>query len=183
MEDKKKIYQEILDVITKHKDIVPYEISRISDKLELYLWGIELYEKYGLLISEDKISNKDYIIINDYLFLGMYGEKYNRTISWLDSGNQPEDELLLDIGFSTGAYIFGKDYPVELFREFFNELKTYNPKYTDSHNNSLYFSMDNAAKMLNAFQAIIDKYHEKNRTDSKLRKIKKLQEELEKLTT
>jgi len=71
--------------------------------------------------------------------VGWWGEKYGRHISWSDDGKQPEDELLLVISFPTGAYIFGDDYPTEFFKEFFQELKTYNPKYTDTTNKTLYF--------------------------------------------
>ncbi len=108
-------------------------------------------------------------------------EKHGRKISWSEDDSQPEDEFLLDISFATGAYIFGDDCPIELFKEFFNELKSYGPKYIDKHNKCLYFSMENAGRVFNEFENILNKYNEKNKEDEKKRRVKKLKAELEKL--
>jgi len=109
------------------------------------------------------------------------GEKYQRTISWSDNGDQPDDELLLLIKFPTGAYIFGEDYPTDLFHKFFTELVKLKPKYTDIHNSTLYYSMDNAGSVYNEFNLLYKKYHELNKEDYKQRKIQKMKDELEKL--
>ena len=112
-----------------------------------------------------------------------FGKKKRRTISWSDDGRQPEDdELLLSISFATGAYIFSDDYPETLFKDFFNELASYAPKYKDTVNKCLYFSMDNAGKIFNDFDAILAKYKSLNKEDFKKRKIEKLKKELETLS-
>jgi hypothetical protein len=92
-----------------------------------------------------------------------------------------KNETLLCIKFPTGAYMFGEDYPVEFFQRFFLELKSYNPKYVDSTNKGLYFSLDNAGKIHNAYRDIIKKYREENLKDLKQRKIKKMKDDLAKL--
>jgi len=63
----------------------------------------------------------------------------------------------------------------------FLELKTYNPKYIDSTNKSLYFSLDNASEIYNAYDSIIKRYREENQEDFKQRKIQKMKEDLAKL--
>lgn len=178
----KKAYKEILELLSRHKDICNYDIDDFRRKYELHVFGLELKEKYGLDINPTEIYSLDWNRFGDHKFIGRFGEKYRRTISWSDDAKQPKDEVLLYISFSTGAYIFGEDYPTEIFKEFWQELKSYKPKYIDTHNNSLYFSMDNARNIFNEFSSILNKYREKNIVDSKQRKIKKLQQELGELT-
>lgn len=104
-------------------------------------------------------------------------------ISWSDDGRQPsEDEYLYVISFPTGAYIFGQHYPTELFKEFFHELRSYNPKYTDSANKSLYFGKDNAKEIHRDFPEIIKKYRGKVKDDYKRIRKEQLEEELRKLS-
>ena len=174
-------YKEILEIIGKYQEICVYDFKDMELKAKKHLFGVELKEKYNFNIKPKDIYSLDYNKFGSYMSISKCGEKYRRTISWSDDGKQPEDEMLLSIGFSTGAYIFGEDYPTELFQEFFQELKSYNPKYTDTTNKNLYFSMDNAGKIFNEFQNILKKYYEKNKVDLKKRKRKKLEVELEKL--
>ena len=181
-EQTKKAYTEILETINKYKDVVLYDYNDLQSRSNNHLFGLELKEKYGFEIKPEDIRSLDWNRFGNYLGIGLYGEKYRRTISWSDDGKQPEDELMVCISFPTGAYIFGDDYPTELFQQFWNELKTYNPKYSDTVNGNLYFSMENGAKVFNEFNEILNKYYELNEKDAKKRKIKKLQEELEELT-
>ena len=180
-------YKEILDVIKKHREICVYDVNEMEFLAKKHLFGIELKEKYGFNIEPRNIQSLDWNRFSDYMSLGLWGKTYNRKISWPDDGKQPEDELLLELNFSTGAYIFGDfsdhDYPTEFFKEFFQELKAYNPKYVDTTNKNLYFSMVNAGKIFNEFPALLTKYYDLNKTDAKERKIKKLQAELDKLQT
>lgn len=175
----KKAYAEVLETMGKYKDIIVYDYNTLDRQSKNHLFGVELQEKYGLDINPLDIHSLDYICFGDHRSIGWWGEKYRRTISWSDDGKQPEDELLLCLGFSTGAYIFGDDYPVELFQEFWQELKTYNFKYIDTTNKNLFFSMENAGKIFNEFPVILKRYSEINRGQAKERQIKKLQAELE----
>lgn len=178
-------YKEILDVLKKHRETCVYDVNELESLAKKHLFGIELKEKYGLNVQPRDIKSLEWNRFGDYLSIGLFGEKYRRTISWSDDGKQPEDELMLYLCFPTGAYIFGNssddDYPSQFFREFWDELKTYNPKFSDTVNKSLYFSMGNSGKIFNEFPAILKKYNEKNKEDFKLRKIKRMEEELLKL--
>jgi hypothetical protein len=176
-----KAYKAIFKVLKKYKDAIVFDIDNLAIKAAYHLFGIKLKEKYGLNINPKDIYSLDYQKLKDNVFIGWFGHKYNRTISWPDDDTQPEDELLLYIDFPTGAYIFGSDYPSAFFQKFFSELKKYNPKYTDSHNKSLYFSMDNASKIFNEYDIIIKRYHEENAIDIKKRGIRKMEDELLKL--
>jgi len=175
-------YQEILSVLNKYKDIVRYNYNDLDVEAKKHLFEIELQEKYGLNIGKGRVDSLDYIRINDYCSISWWGEKYRRTISWLDEGKQPTDELLVVFGFSTGAYIFGDDYPKEFFQEFWNELKSYNPTYIDTTNKNMYFSIDTAKDVFNKFPDILKKYYKKNEEDAKQREIKRLKEKLETLS-
>lgn len=181
LEKAKKAYSEIFELVEKCGDLCIFDTNELKRKSKCHLLGIELREKYNIDIDPKKIQSPDYNRFGDYMSIGHWGEKYRRTISWSDNGIQPEDELLLSISFPTGAYIFGDDYPTHLFDTFFDELKTYCPKYIDTHNNGLYFSMDKAGNVFNNFKNIMDKYRELNKEDFKQRKIIKLKEELDKL--
>ena len=177
----KKIYDKILELVEKNKDDLVFDFSDMKSKAERHLFGIELKEKYGLNIDPQKIQSLDWNRFGEYMSIGRWGEKHKRTISWSDNDEQPDDEWLLQICFPTGAYIFGEDYPEELFKTFFNELKTYKPSYSDSHNQALYFSLNNASNIFNIFNIILKKYYDLNKADYKVRKIKKMEDELKKL--
>ena len=186
--DAEKAYKSILKLLKKHKDICVFDVEELERKSKLHLFGLQLKEEYGLNIIPTRVDSFEWQRWGDYRSIGWWGSKYRRTISWSDSGKQPEDELLFCIGFSTGAFIFGidggltdKEYPIKFFQKFWEELKTYKPKYIDSHNNSLYFSMDNAKDIFNNFDDILQKYNNINREDVKQRRIEKMESDLKKL--
>lgn len=104
-----------------------------------------------------------------------------KPISWPDDGRQPKDEYLYQIRFPTGAYIFGSHYLTELFNRFWNELKTYNPKYIDTTNNCLYFSPENAAEIHYTYDEIYKKYKDQASDEQKKMKKEELKRELAKL--
>lgn len=170
MEKSQQAYKEILELVSKYEDLVIFNLKSLQEQSKKHLFALELKEKHGFNITPDQIGSIDYSRFGDYMALGMWGEKYRRNVSWSDDNSQPTDELLLCISFGTGAYIFGDDYPIELFKEFFEELKTYNPKYKDTVNKSLYWSLENAG--------ILQKYKNKYRDGEKERKIAKLKKEL-----
>lgn len=177
------IYRDILKVAKSYNksELNNWDIEGIITKAKLYLHGVSIIDDYGLNIDPNKISSFDWNELREYIYIGNWGDKYNRTISWSDNGEQPKDELLLTIKFPTGAYIFGDDYPTKLFEKFFNELKAYNPKYSDTANKNLLFSMDNAKDVFNDFDGLLKKYHQINIEDRKQRKIDKMKSELQKL--
>ena len=151
-----KIYDEIFKLLNKYKDQIIFDIEDLQRKALNHLYGLELKEKHGLNIDPKDIHSLNYSRFGEYMSIGLWGDKYGRRVSWSDDDLQPEDEMLLQISFPTGAYIFGnnsafstKDYPVEFFNKFFNELKSYKPKYTDSHNHNLYNFLDQILQIYN----------------------------------
>lgn len=111
----------------------------------------------------------------------LMGDKHRRTIGCSDDGRQPVDEWLFVVGFTSGAYMLHKDYPTEVFSEFFNELKKWEPKYVDSANKSLYFEPSKAKQIFNEYFDIRDKYVKKADVYVKQKRIQDLKDELSKL--
>ena len=175
-----KAYKEIFKVLNKYKSEIVFDVDNLESNAKLHLFGVTLVEKYGFNLDPKKIYSADYQNLKENVSIGFWDGKY-RKVSWSDDGRQPNKETLLCISYPTGAYIFGDDYPEELFKKFFQELKSYNPKYIDTVNKCLYFSLDNAGKIYNDYDSIIEIYHRKNKRELKQRKINKLKEELAKL--
>jgi len=178
-----KAYSEIIKVLYKHRDICVYDIEDLERRSEHHLFGIRLKETHGFNIDPKTIHSCDWINLGDYVSVGLWGEEHRRKISWPDNGKQPKNEMLLQFSFPTGAYIFGEDYPTDLFQKMFMEIISYSPKYIDSHNSSIYFSMDNAGIIFNEFKNILKKYHELNKADYRQRQIVRLEESLAILKT
>lgn len=180
MNTTEKAYKEILKLLNRHKDVIVFDIDDLQTKAKHHLFGVELVEKYGFNLDPKRIHNTDWQELKDHVYIGFWdGEK--RKIPWSDDGSQPNNEVLLCIKYSTGAYIFGDDYPVEFFQKFFLELKSYKPKYVDSTNKGLYFSMDNAGEIFNNYDSIVKRYYEENKEDIKQRRIKQMKIDLAKL--
>lgn len=180
MKNAKEVYREILNVLNKYKNDIVFDVADLEIKAKHHLFGIELVEKYGFDIDPKRIYSTDWQKLMDNMYIGFWdGER--RSISWSDDGRQPKNETLLNLNYPTGAYIFGRDYPTDFFQKFFLELKTYEPKYIDSHNSSLYFSLENAGKIHNAYKGILKRYYEENKEDIKQRKIKQMKADLAKL--
>lgn len=111
----------------------------------------------------------------------LMGDKHRRTIGCSDDGRQPDEEWLFAVGFTTGAYMLHKDYPTKVFSEFFNELKKWEPKYTDSANKTLYFEPSKAKQIFSEYFGIRDKYVKKADIYVKHKRIQDLKDELSKL--
>ena len=174
-------YTELIQALEKHKDLDIGELHKLISIIDGRLFAAELEEKYGLKTDHSKFWNRDYINLNNYVGIFKYGEGTRRSISWSDDDTQPGDEYLYAIQFSTGAYIFGEDYPTEIFNKFFVELKSHKPDFCDSHNHGLYWRLENTQQINDKFQDILKHWSEVNREDAKRRKKEALQKEIEKL--
>jgi len=181
----REAYDEILDILRKHDVLHFVNAGELERQVELYLFGLELKETYGLNIDPSQIKDLDYQRFGSHKIIGLFGKKYNREISWPSDGRQPKNERLFVISIPTGAYFFGDvgvgDYPIEFFQKFWLELKSYNPDYVDDVNKALYWKLENAKEIFNDYDSIVKKYHELNKEDAKQRKIKKMREEIERL--
>ena len=174
-----EIYNEILSVLDKHDTFIKneYELD-IRYKLKSKIKVQEITNRFGInTISLD--FSGTHVRIDDFRMLGLYGEQYNRTISWSDDGRQPENEWLYLISFPTGAYIFGESYPTHTFDKMFDELKTYGPVYSDTRNHNLYFDEKNAKFVDDNFSKILNKYRDLANKELVETKIKKLKAQLE----
>lgn len=161
-------------------------IGDTTERLEVMKGQLELENEFGFPFNKN--SHATWLSVGreycDHMKLGLFGKDTGRSISWPDNGHQPlfnSTEWLLVIEFSTGAYIFGDHYPTKTFNAFFEELKTFSPKYCDSNNHSLYFSSENAAKVVEAFYDIKASYSEQSRLEMVEKKRNELQKQLDAL--
>lgn len=175
-----KIYESILKIARKNKDVLNYDLYDLELKAKNHLFEIELKETYGLELGNRKINNIRYQELKDNVHL-TFIDSETSTISWEDEGRQPKGERLIKFSYSIGAFIFGGDYPTIFFNKFFEELKSYNPDYIDTVNHSLYFKLENAKDIFNNYDTIIKKYYELNHEDAKQRKIKALESQIQEL--
>lgn len=187
MKETEQVYRDIFKVLDKYQGIHTFDVDDMKRKAKCHLHEVKLVEEYGMNIMPNTINNIDWNKIDDYRSICWMGDKYKRRVSWSDDGSQPTDEYMLIISFPTGAYIFGdggmfdKDYPINFFNQFWNELKSYSPKYIDTANHSLYFPIETCANIFNDFNGILKKYHNLNKEDIKQRRIEKMKKELEQL--
>lgn len=182
--DEIKAYKSVLKTLIDNPNLFGYHRYTIQSIAEGCIYANELASKYGFKINTSEPISSDWHKLRDYTYLGLY-DGVARKISWSDDNRQPKNEILLQICFPEGAYIFGSsfenDYPTEFFHRFFDELRAYNPKFTDSANKALYFSLENAGVVFNEFPKILEKYRKENLLDAKKRKAEKLRKEAEKL--
>ena len=181
-----KAYKEIFDVLEKYNDIcgICYDLYSIKTNSKKHLFLLYLNE-LGYNINTQLCFNDFYCIehinIGKFISISKYGGDTNRTISYEADGKEPNDEFLLAISFSTGAYIFSEDYPKEYFQMFFDELQTYNPDYKDIANSSLYWKIENGVEIFSKFHSILDKYKQEYNEYAKKEKIKNLEKRLNEL--
>ena len=192
MVDIKQAYTDILQVCEKYKDIEWYEfadIERMAESCKEHLEVIRWKEEHGIILKHNsRILNMNYIEVTDNICLSYFNnakeekEKwYWRYISWSDDDTQPNNEWLMNISFPTGAYIFWDHYPKNIFEELFEELNSYWPKFIDTANKCLYFSLDKAWKIQSEYKTILKKYEELSRQEFVRIKKEKLQKELDSL--
>lgn len=167
------------------EDLDISDFARAYESAKKKLYAIKLREDYGIpkIIDSMVVSAEPdvYVRIDDGMYIASMGKQYSRPISWSADGRQPKGEVMLEICFPTGPYILGNDYPKELFAEMWKELKTYDFEYVDDVNHCLYFPLDKAAPIANAYRDILSKYRKRYRDEVNIRRAAKLRLELEKL--
>ena len=183
MKEKKEKYDEIFKLLEKYKNDIEFNIKELKDIADKDLLKQELKEKYNIDLDINKgyITNTiNYIVVNRYMSIIMFNNKTGYEIPYPDNIKQPENERLLMLKFSIGSIMFQSeddDYPSEYFKKFWKELKTYKPKYIDSHNKGLYFSIDKAGDIYNNFNNILKKYLNLSKKEIAKRRLKKIKEE------
>lgn len=174
-------YKSVLDLMDKHKEFFEkeYELD-IRSKLKTKINVLEISNDFGINVMNVRVeSYGNFFKLNDYCSIGLWGEVHRRTISWSDDGKQPSDEWLYQISFPTGAYIFGEHYPTDTFNKFFDELKSFQPKYSDSNNHNLYFAKDTAKNVHDSFSDLMKKYRDLSKDEYKKNQINELEKKLE----
>ena len=156
-----------------NKDSKTWELKNINDKVNDLLEKVEKLNKYKELDTDCDVFGK----LN---FVGNCGIWFIKEI--LNVG-KIEPETLLCIEFPTGAYLFGDDYDVEYFHEFYKELKDVQPKYEDELNHKLYYSFkdDVAFTAYKHYKDTLSKYIERYKERKKTRRIEMLKDELKRL--
>lgn len=161
------------------------QFAHAYDEVRKSLYAIRLQEDFGIHgVTRGMVRHVEpdvYVVINEHMHIASMGEKYCRTIAWSADRRQPKDEIMLVLTFPTGAYIFGDSYPTALFNDMWAEIKTFNFKYVDDVNHNVYFSLDEAAPIANAFRDILQKYYKRFRDEFNVRRAAELRRELEKL--
>lgn len=178
--DCRKAYKEMLDVFEKHSEaLVGDSYLDVSDRLKMLLNWEDVFDKFGFSVHRSKLYSHEYAEISQYERLSFYSKENKRQLSWPDDGNQPEKEWLYSVQFSSGAYIFSSDYPTKTFNKFFDELKSFKPKYADTVNHCLYFDETNAIDVHNNLKALFDKYKDEVADEVNQLKIDELNRQIE----
>ena len=131
-----------------------------------------LYKKWQLDINDYNWRNGNREI--EY-GIGIY------TFNEITNYGSIEPEELLKISFPTGAYVFGDDYDIEFFSEFYKELHLVEPKYEDSLNKSLYYSVENGKEAYEHYRNTYKKYCDNLAERRKQNRIKQIEKELSQL--
>lgn len=174
-------YREILQAINNNDDIASQDSGiDIRDRLESRIELEEISEEFGINIT-NKDAQPGRIELSYGISITMMGDDHKRTISWSDDGRQPKNERLLCVGFPTGGYIFGDEYPTKTFNAYFAELCEFGPKYKDSMNHYLYFDSSNSAIVYKAVKELYKKYQGLVKAELEEREIAALEVRLSKL--
>lgn len=154
-------------------DSKTWELRSIYDKINDLVRKVEMLNKYEQLDADCDVFGK----IN---FVGDCGIWFIKEI--LNVG-KIEPETLLYIGFPTGAYIFGDEYDIDYFFEFYEEVKIIEPKYEDKINHKLFYSFENdmAFKAYKHYKNTLFKYQKRYKDRKKDRRIEELKNELKRL--
>ncbi|WP_099467842.1 hypothetical protein [Konateibacter massiliensis] len=178
------IYEEMIEKL-QTKEKLNSNDEQILSKLKKESNIVKATEKYGVDFLHRRFIGINYT--QDGIPYGLVDLSPSSTyigkheeITNIGMFETPEN--LLSIRFSTGAYIFGEDYPTAFFREFYNEfLETMQPKYRDNINNRTFYELDRIKEVLEKFDVIINKYENLNRENRKQRAIEEKLREIEKL--
>lgn len=175
----KAAYDEIMVVLAKHSQLPC--VDDAMDKIRYVVQACKDYEKWRIdkpywdaPLCRHGISIYTCLVMEIRTQINKYGRR--ETLKF----DKPKD--LFQIWFSTGPYIFGQDYPKELFNEFYCALKTECPPlYKDELNAHIYYKPEDAAKAYETCMRLYNEYSQKYKEQAKERRVKALEEELAKL--
>jgi len=170
-------YEKVFKVIEENLPLIDIDLEALQARVNSHKIKLELIEIYGLNIDPD-IKNLSYgnssylknnivLIKTDGLRSRIFREDYNK---------QPVGEKLIMI-----CLLNSSGLSFNYHNKFFQELKTYNPDYISTIYDTLYFKLENAKEVFNAYDSIYKKYYTLETEDAKNRKITTIQENLKDL--
>lgn len=171
LKEAQKAYSEVLDLLRKYKDILVFNVDTLEEKAKNHLFGLELVHKYGLNLDPKSVHSLTLNhYIKPYISIGIY-----KNLEHTDLAGK------YVVLFSPAAYMFGSDYPLEVFKLFLVELKEYKPDYIDVANLKYYWKLENAKDVFNNFDEMVNKYHTMAKSAARKRKLETLKREIEEL--
>lgn len=171
----KGAYEEMLSVLKKYEGLP--KVFRAISAIETCVQENKRYEHWKI---NKRFFYSDYC--NDlpcqaYLVNAKYIPNQKNGNIYL-----PAPTTFFELLFTTDPDIFGDDYPVALFTEFYEELKeATKPKYADDVNHYLYYTEETAGNAYEVVQELYKKYEARYASESKAREIEQLKERLAKL--
>lgn len=156
----------LTDVLSKLSLSSCYNLMALRNRIEDTTDMIERCEKTGLWASDPRLDP----------FAGLY------RIERICNQSEPfTPQLLLEIRFDGGAYVFGREYDTEYFNAFFSELQEFTPDYIDSVNHEIYYKPERAKEGYEHYRKVFQKYREGYASRSKQKKIESLKKQLAEL--
>jgi hypothetical protein len=186
-----KAYEEVMALLEKHKHIIsPYVfcVYEWKEKLETHLFEIKLRKKYGFNAYDLKrVQYCNYYNYENHISIGKACDVM--VPSHKCKSFFMQDELCMQISFWRSWVLANLPRPLrgktleelkfpELFNDFIEEIKAYEPKYIDEDNKNFYFSIENAGKIFNEYPYILKKYRTKASIILEEEKIEQLQKNL-----
>jgi hypothetical protein len=156
-------------------------IERLSSQVAQKIVVDNVCERFGVKPPKSSYCSPAHIPLDYDGSQGIYLWGKDSSISWPDNGQPKAGEYLYILRFTTGAYSLHSEYPAETFKAMFSELMAFEPKYSDSRNNYLYFDESKSKAVFEAYPAILKKYKQSALDEIKQKKIDKIKAELEKL--
>ena len=170
-------YEKVFKVIEENLPLIDIDIEALQARVNSHKIRLELMEVYGLNISSD-IKNLTYenssYLKNNVLLIetdGIRGRIYKE-----DNNRQSVGEKLIMICLRNSSGL-----SFNCHKRFFEKLKTYNPDYISTVYDTLYFKLENAKEVFNAYDSIYQKYLALDAEDDRNRKITTIQENLKDL--
>lgn len=177
-------YEKMISVLDRYKSL-PCVLGAMC-KLEHALNKCKHFEKWHIDTPywNDSINRPDKVDIYTCCVSIIHNQRV-----YTEDGNYSSYPLEFNppleffvISFKCGAYMFGDDYPVDLFNDLYSSLKEKcPPKYEDEMNNSLYYTPDDAANAYATCMDLCAEYKHRYSEGAKKRKIAALECELARL--
>lgn len=185
---KKETLEQLLSILTSLEEkptkltswefeVIHKAVAGLEDITNYYFWKEQGYDLVPYQSKDQTFFRVECPGLYDIAYLN-----YWTTQKVPNSVKQPENNRwIFRLSFSTGAYIFGDDYDSELFDDFFEELKKFNPDFVDNINESLYWYIENAKNIAPKVSALFKKYSVIHQERLKTAKIAEMEKELAKL--